>query len=131
VPVDSQEHARALETGKRSTGAVLSAQTRQERGTDAKAVPSTGGAAANARAPVRQAAAVPTPRDSKNAPAVPTSGKRVGITLEETLETLRTSEFAMDGEEESNTTGVRHLQVIKERTAVRRPTSASPQRRKM
>src|SRR5882757_9541466 len=42
VPVDSQEHARALETGKRSTGAVLSAQIRQERGTDTKAAPSTG-----------------------------------------------------------------------------------------
>jgi hypothetical protein len=131
VPVDPQEHARALETGKRSTGAVLSAQIRQERGRDTKAAPSTGSASADARAPVRQAAAVPTSRDSKNAPAVPTSGKRVGISLEDTLETLRTSEFAMDGEDESNTTGVRHLQVIKERTAARQPTSASPQRRKM
>lgn len=130
VPVDSQEYARALETGKRSTGAVLSAQIRQERGRDANAAPSTVRATAKPRAAVPQAAA-PTPRDSKSAPAVPTSGKRVGITLEDTLETLRTSEFAMDGEDESGTTGVRHLQVIKEGTAARRPTNVSPQRRKM
>jgi hypothetical protein len=61
VPVDSQEHARALETGKRSTGAILSAQLRQAqgKGADAEAVPATRGTAAKAPTPaltpVRQA----------------------------------------------------------------------------
>jgi len=106
VPVDSLEYAKALETGRRSAGAVSSAQIRQER------------------------AAVPTLHDSKRAPATPTGVKRAGVTLEETLETLKTSEFAMDFEDESSTTGVRHLQVIAERPVARQPRSPSPQRRK-
>jgi hypothetical protein len=116
VPVNPQEHATGLETGKRSTGAVLSAQTRQERGREAEAVQAK--RSPNALTPVRQAAAVPAP-------------KRTGSTLEETLETLRTSEFAMDGEDDFNATGVRHLQVVRERPGARQLGSSSPQRRKV
>jgi hypothetical protein len=109
VPVAPLEHAAALQTGKSSTGAVLAAQTRQ------------------APAPVRQASAVPPPRDSKAGPGAPSGAKRSGVTLEETLETLRTSDFAMEDDDESAATGVRHLQVVKERPV----RGSTPQRRKL
>jgi hypothetical protein len=120
VPVNPLEHARALEAGKRSGGALLSAQTRQERGRNAEVAVPTRGTTTTAKAPppVRQAAAVPAP-------------KRTGVTLEETLETLRTSEFAMDCDDESSATGVRHLQIVKEKPVARHPRSSSPQRRKL
>jgi len=114
VPVNPQEHTQALETGLRSTGAALTAQVRQ--------VPP---------APARQAAVAAAPRDVKSSPSAPTRPKPAGISLEETLETLRTSEFAMDSDDEWNTTGVRHLQVVKERPASRQPRNAVPQRRKL
>jgi hypothetical protein len=109
VPVNPQEHATALATGKRSAGAVLSATVRPHRDTDAGASQATRNAAAKAPAPV----------------------KRAGVTLEDTLETLRTNGFAMDNDEESNTTGVRHLQVITERSVARQAKSSRPQRRKL
>jgi hypothetical protein len=111
IPVTPEEHMTALETGKRSTGAVLAAQVRQ--------------------APVPKAAVTPAPRDVKSGPDAPTRPKPTGVSLEETLETLRTSEFAMDSDDEWNSTGVRHLQVIKDRAAPRQPRSAAPQRRKL
>jgi hypothetical protein len=110
LPVNPLEQTTALETGKRSSGAILSAQTRQERGGKAEAVQASRGPGA----PARPTAAVSAP-------------KRVGITLEETLETLRTSEFDMHSEDESNTTGVRHLQVVREKPV----RSSAPQRRKL
>jgi hypothetical protein len=118
VPVNPQEHATALETGKRSTGAVLSAQTRQERDKEAATVRANHGTASKAPTPVRQAAAVSAP-------------KRTGVTLEDTLETLRTSEFPMDSEDDFSATGVRHLQVVRERPVTRQPGNSNPQRRKM
>lgn len=118
VPVDAVEHVQALENGQRSAGALLSAQQRQERGR-------------NEVTAVRQLATVATPRDLKSPPAASTRRKSTGVTLEETLETLRTSGFALDVEDESSTTGVRHLQVTMERPPARQPRGASPQRRKM
>jgi hypothetical protein len=109
VPVNPQEHATALATGKRSAGAVLSAQVRPHRDTDTGASQATRNAAAKAPAPV----------------------KRAGVTLEDTLETLRTSGFALDSDDQSNTTGVRHLQVITERSVARQAKSSRPQRRKL
>ena len=111
VPVPPLEHTAALQTGKRSTGAVLAAQAQTRQ----------------APAPVRQACVVPPLRDSKGGTAAPSRAKRGGVTLEDTLETLRTSDFAMEDDDESAATGVRHLQVVKERP-VRSP---SPQRRKL
>lgn len=111
VPVNPLEHATALETGRRSTLAVLAAQPRQ------------------APAPVRQATPAQPPRDLNSSPAAPSREKRRGVTLEETLETLRTSDFAMEDDEESAATGVRHLQVVKERPAARRSRSSTPQRK--
>jgi hypothetical protein len=112
VPVNPAEYARALETGRRSTGAVRSAQTSQERNRKVEAVQANRGAGARA--------AVPVARSRE---------KRRAGSLEETLETLRTSEFDMYGDDESNSTGVRHLQVVKERPA-RHSSSSSSQRRK-
>jgi hypothetical protein len=121
VPVNPQEHTTALETGLRSTGAVISAQVRQA-----------------APAPVRQAspggqraADAAAPREVKGVANTPTRPKRAEVSLEETLETLKTVEFAMDSDDDWNTTGVRHLQVVKERPASRQPRSAAPQRRKL
>jgi hypothetical protein len=111
IPVNPVEHATALETGRRSTRAALAAQPRQ------------------APAPVQQATAAPPPRDLKGSPTAPSRAKRSGVTLEETLETLRTSDFAMEGDEESAATGVRHLQVVKERPVVRQSRSSTPQRK--
>ncbi|MFL6606245.1 MAG: hypothetical protein ACJ8R9_33645 [Steroidobacteraceae bacterium] len=113
VPVGPQEHTTALETGLRSTGAVISAQVRQPAPAPA--------------AQARPAAAVPNLKSGSNAPTRP---HRTGVSLEETLETLRTSEFAMDSDDEWTSTGVRHLQVVKERPASRQPPRAAPQRRK-
>jgi hypothetical protein len=112
VPVNPAEYARALETGRRSTGAVCSAQTSQERNRKVEAVRANRGTSARAAVPV-----------------APSREKRGAVTLEETLETLRTSEFDMYGDDESNSTGVRHLQVVKERPA-RYSSSSAPQRRK-
>jgi hypothetical protein len=111
VPVPPLEHTTALQTGKRSTGAVLAAQTQTRQ----------------APAPVRQACVVPPPRDSKGVTAAPSRAKRGGVTLEDTLETLRTIDFAMEDDDESAATGVRHLRVVKERPA----RSPIPQRRKL
>jgi hypothetical protein len=121
VPVNPQEHATALETGKRSTGAVLSAQVHADRG-----------AATYPLAPIGQSATVPALRGVKNVATAPTRGKRAGATLEETLETLRTSEFDMLGsDEDPNATGVRHLQVVVDRPVARQHKGASSQRRKV
>lgn len=125
VPVNPREHSTALETGKRSTGAALTTQTRQEQGGDSEAVHTDRGAAANMRAKVGQSATVHAPHSAKQ----PTSERRVGTSLEETLETLRTSEFAMDSDDESSATGVRHLQVVVERSATRQ--SKGSHRRKV
>jgi hypothetical protein len=114
VPVTPQEHMTALETGKRSTGAMISAQLRQ-------AAPAPGG----------QAAVATAPRGLKSGPEAPTRAKRAGATLEDTLETLRTSEFVMDSDDEWNSTGVRHLQVVKERPVPRQSSTSTPQRRKL
>jgi hypothetical protein len=118
VPVSPLEHATALQTGKRSNGAALSAQTRQVQGREGAAAQANRGTVSNAPTPVRQAARVSAP-------------KRTGVTLEETLETLRTSEFAFDSEDDFSATGVRHLQVVRERPAARQPASSTPQRRKV
>jgi len=104
IPVNPVEHATALETGKRSSGAVLSAQTRRERGREGEAVRANRGP--NAPAPI---------------PAAPSRAKRAGVTLEDTLEILKASEFDMHSEDESNSTGVRHLQIVKERPVARQP----------
>jgi hypothetical protein len=104
VPVPPLEHTAALQTGKRSTGAVLAAQTQRQ-----------------APAPVRQACVAPPPRDP------PARAKRSGVTLEDTLETLRTSDFAMQDDDESAATGVRHLRIVKERPV----RSSTAQRRKL
>jgi len=111
VPVDPTEHANALESGRGSTRAVLAMQSPR------------------APAPVRQVAAAAPPRELKSSPA-PTSGaKRSGATLEETLETLRTSDFAMEGDDESAATGVRHLRIVRERPNTRQSRSPTPHRK--
>jgi hypothetical protein len=108
VPVNPHEHATALETDKRSTGA-----------------------AAYAPAPVGLAAAAPLPRDFRNGAMAPTQAKRVGTTLEDTLETLKTSGFTLDNDDESSATGVRHLQVVVESSTVRQSKDPRRHRRKM
>ena len=113
VPVPPLEHTAALQTGKRSTGAVLAAQAQMQT--------------RQAPAPVRQACVVPPPRDSKGGPEASSRAKRSGVTLEDTLETLRTSDFSMEDDDESAATGVRHLRIVKERP-IRSPI---PQRRKL
>jgi hypothetical protein len=112
IPVNPLEQATALETGRRSTGAILSAQTRLERGRETEAVQASRGP--NAPTAAQPAAALSQP-------------KRAGVTLEETLETLKTSEFDMYNEDESNTTGVRHLRVVREKPV----RGSTPQRRKL
>jgi hypothetical protein len=131
VPVNPHEHATALETGKRSTGAALTTQMRQEQGRDTQAVHTDRGAAAYTLAQVGQAATVHAPRAVKQGATRPTRERRVGTTLEETLETLRTSGFAMDSDDESSATGVRHLQVVVERSAARQSKGSSSHRRKV
>jgi hypothetical protein len=111
VPVPPLEHTAALQTGKRSTGAVLAAQAQIRQ----------------APAPVRQTCVVPPPRDSRRGSEAPSRARRTGVTLEDTLETLRASDFAMQDDDESAATGVRHLRVVKERP-IRSPI---PQRRKL
>jgi hypothetical protein len=127
VPVNSQEHSTALETGKRSTGAALTTQMRQEQGRDAQTVHADRGAASQ----VGQAATVHAPHAVKQGATQPVQKRRVSATLEETLETLRTSGFAMDSDDESSATGVRHLQVVVERSAARQSKGSSSHRRKV
>lgn len=131
VPVNPQEYSTAIETGKRSTGAAITAQKRQEQGREALAVHTDRGAAARTHAPVGQAAAVHAPRAVEQGATQPMKKTRVSATLEETLETLRTSGFAMDSDDESSATGVRHLQVVVERSAVRQSKGSSSHRRKV
>ena len=70
-------------------------------------------AATNEPAPSRRAAPVISPvgrRDFKDgAPA--RTRERQSSSLQESLEALRTSEFEMQGDDELNSTGVRHLKV--------------------
>jgi hypothetical protein len=116
VPVNPREHSTALGTGKRSTGAVHTDR----------------GATAYTPAQVGQAATVHAPRPAKQGATQPTHERRVGASLEETLETLRTSGFAaMDSDDESSATGVRHLQVVVERSAARQSKGSSSRRRKV
>jgi hypothetical protein len=134
VPVDPVEHVKARETGKRSAGAVLSAQARLEQGRSIEPVqpkPSRG-TDANAPASVGRAATEPALRNVKAAPATTlTREKRAGATLEETLETLKTGGFAMDSDDESSATGVRHLQVVVEKSAAHQSKGTSSYRRKI
>ena len=118
VPVAPVEHTTALETGKRSAGAVLAAQVRPDQSRSARPVQPNRVTTANTSTPVRQAPAAPAP-------------KRTGVSLEETLETLRASEFDMSYDDDPSATGVRHLQVVRERPAARQASSSSPQRRKV
>jgi len=131
VPVNPQEHSTALETGKRSTGATLTTQMRQEQGRDAQAVHTDRGAARYTLTQVGQADTVRAPRAVKQVATRPTHERRVGATLEETLETLRTTGFTMDSDDESSATGVRHLQVVVERSATRQSKGSSSHRRKV
>jgi hypothetical protein len=133
VPVGPVEHVMALETGKRSAGAVLSAQARPEQGRSIEPVQPkpNRGTAANATASVGQAATEPARSNIKAGATALTREKRAGATLEETLETLRTSGFAMDNDDESSATGVRHLQVVVERSAARQSKGSSSHRRKI
>jgi hypothetical protein len=116
VPVNPQEQATALETGKRSTGAALVARR---------------GATAHATASVGLAATVPRLLDVNNGETTPAREKRAGATLEKTLETLKTSEFAMGSDDAPNDTGVRHLRVEAERSVARQPKRSNPHRHKM
>ena len=125
VPVDPREHSTALETGKRSTGAALKTQMHQEQGSTDR----TG--AAHTLAEAGKAATVHAPRTVKQGATQPVQKRRAGVTLEETLETLRTSGFALDCEDESSTTGVRHLQVVVERSAARQSKGSNSHRRKV
>jgi len=133
VPVNPLEHATALETGRRSTRAVLAAQPRQAPAPvqHATAAPPPGGGKTKGMGVERQTkvGTHDPPRDLKSSPVAPLRAKRRGVTLEETLETLRTSDFAMEVDEESAATGVRHLQVIKERPVARPSRNSTPQRK--
>ena len=131
VPVDPREHSAALETGKRSTGAALKTQMRQERGRDAHAVHTDRAGAAHTLAQVGKAATVHAPRAVEQGTTQPVQKRRTSVTLEETLETLRTSGFALDCDDESSTTGVRHLQVVVERSAARQSKGSNSHRRKV
>jgi hypothetical protein len=131
VPVNPEEHATALETGKRSTGTALTAQMRQEQGTGARAVHTDHGAAGYTLAQVGQADTEHAPRAVEQVATRPTHERGVGATLEEALETLRTSGFAIDSDDESSATGVRHLQVVVERSATRQSKGSSSHRRKV
>jgi hypothetical protein len=131
VPVDPREHSTALETGKRSTGAAFKTQMHQEQGRDAQALHTDRGGAAHTLAVAGKAATVQAPRTVKQGATQPVQKRRAGVTLEETLETLRTSGFALDCDDESSATGVRHLQVVVERSAARQSKGSNSHRRKV
>jgi hypothetical protein len=71
-------------------------------------------ATANEPVPSLRAAPVASPverRDVKDGAPARTSERQSGSSLQKSLEALRTSEFGMQGDDELNSTGVRHLQV--------------------